>query len=72
MADRFPRSEQRCPACGASDVVPIVSGMPSRETEAAALRGEVVLGGCLVWPGKPTWHCRACGHEFGAVKYDDQ
>ncbi|HEY6559929.1 MAG TPA: hypothetical protein VI072_21745 [Polyangiaceae bacterium] len=57
-----------CPSCGSPDVVRVIHGMPDEEAEAAARRGEVVLGGCLVWPGKPDWHCRACEHEFGTRK----
>jgi DNA-directed RNA polymerase subunit RPC12/RpoP len=57
-----------CPACGSRDVVPVIHGMPDDEAEAAARRGEVVLGGCMIWPEKPIWHCRACEREFGMMK----
>lgn len=60
-----------CPACGSRDVVPVIHGMPDDEAQAAARRGEVELGGCLVWPRKPDRHCRACGHEFGTVTERD-
>jgi hypothetical protein len=43
--------------------------MPTRETEAAARRGEVELGGCFIGRpgGDPAWRCRACRHEFGLM-----
>ena len=58
-----------CPACGSSKVVPIVFGEPTMETEEAAQRGEVVLGGCLVMGdgSEPKWACRGCGKAFGCV-----
>ncbi len=44
-------------------------GMPfdPRDLEAAE-RGEIHLGGCLVFEGMPAWHCNACGHEFGEAE----
>jgi hypothetical protein len=53
-----------CPACGATDVVPIVYGYPSPELTAESLRGEVVLGGCLVGEESPEYECRACGRPL--------
>jgi hypothetical protein len=41
-------------------------GTPRPSTEAAAERGEVILGGCQVGPGDPTHDCRACGQSFGS------
>lgn len=59
-----------CPECGSGQVVPIRYGMPTRETEAAADRGEVELGGCFVGRpgGDPAWRCRSCRHEFGRIE----
>lgn len=56
-----PRRLRRCRACGSTEVVRIVHGEPTEEAEAAATRGEVALGGCLVWEGQPNWVCRRCG-----------
>ena len=55
----------RCPSCGGGDVVPIVYGFPAGETQRQAQRGEIVLGGCCVFPDPPTHECRACGRSFG-------
>ncbi len=57
-----------CPRCGsASQVVPVVYGMPSPQTEERAARGEVELGGCIVRPDFPAWYCRACELDFGQL-----
>lgn len=54
----------RCPHCKAAGVR-IIYGMPDPDLGAAADRGEVFLGGCVLPEGElPTWHCPACGHEW--------
>ena len=56
----MPRS---CPRCGRADTVrPIRYGYPSEAMEAAAARGEVILGGCR--PSDATHGCEACGEVF--------
>lgn len=57
-------SGRRCRSCESPYVLKIVRGMPTREAEAAAARGEFALGGCLVGESDPTWTCRACGHAW--------
>jgi hypothetical protein len=51
-----------CPACKSARVVPVVFGMPGPELAARAARGEVVLGGCMVWGDErdPKWACLDC------------
>jgi len=49
-----------CPRCGATDAVEISHGLPTREAWEAELRGEIVLGGCLVGPESPDFECRSC------------
>jgi rubredoxin len=51
-----------CPKCGGRRIAPIAHGYPTPETEAAAARGEVVLGGCF--PGPETHACLDCGYTF--------
>lgn len=48
-----------CPKCGAA-MSPIVYGMPVGGSEVVqqAKRGEVEIGGCIVWPEKPLFVCR--------------
>ena len=53
-----------CPSCGSRRVVPMRYGYPTKETEAAALRGEVRLGGYCVCDDMPTWSCRTCDHAW--------
>ena len=57
----------KCPRCGSEDVLPIVYGYPSRELFEESLAGRVKLGGCVVWPGVPEFHCKACEHEWSAA-----
>jgi hypothetical protein len=54
----------RCPNCRSTEVVRIVYGLPTEEAEQAALRGEVILGGCIVEPGQPTHRCLECDTEL--------
>jgi hypothetical protein len=57
------------PSCGSEDTVPIVYGLPTRELEEAAGRGELVLGGCLVSFDAPNRACQNCGHECRAPSF---
>jgi hypothetical protein len=45
-----------CPTCG-EHMVPLSYGLPTSETFEAAERGEVVLGGCLVYDDRPDFVC---------------
>lgn len=45
-----------CPTCGGAGV-PIAYGLPGPEMSGAAERGEIVLGGCVVWDDQPTHEC---------------
>jgi len=55
-----------CPNCGSQSVARIMVGLPApgvledREREA----GEYILGGCMVWPDMPRFHCHRCGWEW--------
>lgn len=58
-----------CPACAAKkSTIPIVYGEVGPDEGDAAKRGELVIGGCIVWPERPRWACRACKHQFGLFK----
>lgn len=53
----------KCPTCGTPTVVPILIGMPTEECGQAAMRGDVILQGCIVYgdePDRPVG-CTACG-----------
>jgi hypothetical protein len=53
---------EKCPDCGSDRILPIAYGLPAPETEEAARRGKVVLGGCMVQ--EPSWHCQQCFNSW--------
>jgi DNA-directed RNA polymerase subunit RPC12/RpoP len=55
-----------CPECGAKELLPVLMGMPTPALEEAALRGEVMLGGCIIGPDDPEYACARCGFELGS------
>lgn len=57
-----------CPVCG-SGSLPIVYGLPGYELMEAAERGEVALGGCLVWDEQPDRRCtnQDCRSSFSSA-----
>lgn len=59
--------KKKCPACGSTDTVKILYGMPTHEAFQSAERGEFVLGGCCVSDNDPKRHCKACGQDFGGI-----
>ena len=61
-------SNPRCPKCHSEDTVRILYGLPTEEAMAAAERGEIALGGCLVDPGNPDWRCRSCSHSWADLR----
>jgi len=61
------REEHISPICDSTDAVPLAFGYPTPETQAAAERGDVALGGCLCSGDErdPRWCCRNCGRFYG-------
>ena len=59
-----PSADVRCPRCGERSPVRIVYGYPMGDMIEASERGEIVLGGCMMSPQSPSWHCRRCGREW--------
>ena len=57
-----------CPKCSSKNIIPIVFGLPGPELEAEAMAGKVSLGGCIVSPDDPEWHCRDCKHEWASPR----
>lgn len=49
-----------CPNCNSDKVVCVVYGYPSSELMEAAMKGEVVLGGCIVADDNPSHKCLNC------------
>jgi hypothetical protein len=60
-----------CPKCGSQRVMPVMYGYPSVEGMEAARRGEVVLGGCVVYDLAPRWACAECHHQFPPARAVD-
>lgn len=54
-----------CASCGSSDTIAIAYGFPEPEMFEAAERGEIDLGGCMIFDDNPTHRCRACNTTFG-------
>ncbi len=61
-----------CPQCESENTVPILWGYPSPETmeefEQSMEQGippPYALGGRVVEPDSPIWHCNECGHQWG-------
>ena len=44
--------------------MPIEYGMPGLELIEMENRGEVKVGGCIVMPDNPRWHCKDCENEW--------
>jgi hypothetical protein len=57
-----------CPRCGATDAVPVLYGYPGPEMADASERGDIRLGGCMVWSEAPDYECRACGAALPWVR----
>jgi hypothetical protein len=55
-----------CPRCGSPTVAKILYGYPafSQKLQADLDAGRVVLGGCVVWEGRPDHACTSCRFEF--------
>ncbi len=56
------RKPNKCPACHAATVAPILYGMPDFSPELKRDREarRAVLGGCCVTEDDPEWECTAC------------
>lgn len=57
------RKPRKCPNCGGK-VVHILYGYPSPEAREAAMRGEILLGGCCIDLNSPDYQCIHCDQSF--------
>ncbi|WP_346619218.1 hypothetical protein [Blastococcus montanus] len=44
---------QACPRCGREESVPLLWGLPSPDAFSHAAPGDVVAGGCVIFPDDP-------------------
>lgn len=58
-------AKRKCPACGSTDTVKLLYGMPNQEAYGDEKRREIVLGGCCISPNSPNRACKNCGQRFG-------
>lgn len=58
-----------CPSCGGT-ITEIVYGLPSLELFEAAERGEVAIGGCVLFGNDPDRQCASCGQTWKADYVD--
>ena len=59
-----------CPSCGSTQTARIGYGYPSDEMIAAAERGEVAIGGCIVSDNDPKYSCRECYRAWGQPRVE--
>ena len=57
-------TENPCPRCGSTAVIPILYGMPSPALAALSEQGHVELAGCVFDGGRPSSRCRDCDHAW--------
>lgn len=62
---------EQCPRCGAV-LIPVAYGYPSMEMFEAAERGEILLGGCVLFEGRPTSRCPECGAGIGSLSLPEE
>lgn len=55
-----------CPQCKSNNIIPIMYGMPAPEAFEEAEKGNLKLGGCIVYigGGQPDRYCKDCEHEW--------
>jgi len=55
-----------CPNCGSDNTIEIVHGeaMYGPEISEREKRGEVMLGGCVIYGNSPNRYCKDCHERF--------
>ena len=64
MTDLELSKPESCPKCDGTEIRQIMYGLPTQETLDRVERGEVQLGGCMIFDDMPDWVCRSCGHQW--------
>jgi hypothetical protein len=60
-----------CPKCASGRTAPIRYGKvtPTRKVREDIMQERYILGGDVLCPDDPTWHCFACGDKGGRRHY---
>lgn len=59
----------RCPSCTTPRAaIAVEYGHPDADLFGRSDRGEVAIGGDVLFGGEPDWSCTVCGHGFAGVK----
>ena len=53
-----------CPKCKSEHTAPIMYGYHASEAWEASERGEIILGGCMVFPHQEDYGCLDCNHRW--------
>jgi hypothetical protein len=53
-----------CPECGATEVVPVIHGVPSPAQREALKQGQAVRADREEWEGMTEWYCNKCGCDW--------
>ena len=58
---------KKCPMCGSRDTAKILYGLPAynEELENKLNSHTIYLGGCVITPTDPKYHCFSCNEDFG-------
>ena len=59
-----PPPPRRCTRCGRKRAVAILYGEPDHRMSAAERAGLIVIGGCVIFEGRPRWECLHCGWQM--------
>jgi hypothetical protein len=62
----------KCKKCGGGKILPVVYGLPLPDTFARAIRGEILLGGCVMFGNEPDYKCGECFTVFTPEPFDEE
>ena len=54
------KKQKKCPSCGSTEVIHICYGKLTYEGFLKAKRGEIIHGGCIIYPNCPRKGCKNC------------
>lgn len=55
------------PHCCDTTMTPVIYGYPGERLAEASMRGEVELGGCVIFEDAPMFRCLRCGRTEGRL-----